>query len=170
MVFDYRGQLKTGDIVLHCWSSFPGENSQTLILSLPTVRLGRCVIGCVCELSLYGFVMPPFVWGKKCSFKRMLHAVCCRWTGRDVEPHWNHSNQSIHWERHRATHKLSRVLDATGCVSPFWQGIMPQDTHACSYCGITCFIYTLMSFKGVVHFNNGPHWLSIVICIPIMKN
>lgn len=24
MVFDYKGQLKTGDIILHCWSSFPG--------------------------------------------------------------------------------------------------------------------------------------------------
>lgn len=24
MVFDYKGQLKTGDITLHCWSSFPG--------------------------------------------------------------------------------------------------------------------------------------------------
>lgn len=24
MVFDYKGQLKTGDIILHSWSSFPG--------------------------------------------------------------------------------------------------------------------------------------------------
>lgn len=26
MVFDYKGQLKTGDIILHCWSSFPGQH------------------------------------------------------------------------------------------------------------------------------------------------
>ncbi|KAI7800973.1 phosphatidylinositol 4,5-bisphosphate 3-kinase catalytic subunit beta isoform isoform X4 [Triplophysa rosa] len=30
MVFDYRGQLKTGDIVLHCWSSFPDELEEML--------------------------------------------------------------------------------------------------------------------------------------------
>ncbi len=27
MVFDYKGQLKTGDIILHCWSSFPGKQT-----------------------------------------------------------------------------------------------------------------------------------------------
>lgn len=30
MVFDYRGQLKTGDIVLHTWSSFPDELEEML--------------------------------------------------------------------------------------------------------------------------------------------
>lgn len=30
MVFDYKGQLKTGDIILHCWSSFPGIHTITL--------------------------------------------------------------------------------------------------------------------------------------------
>ncbi|XP_051965614.1 phosphatidylinositol 4,5-bisphosphate 3-kinase catalytic subunit beta isoform-like isoform X2 [Xyrauchen texanus] len=30
MVFDYRGQLKTGDIILHCWSSFPDELEEML--------------------------------------------------------------------------------------------------------------------------------------------
>ncbi|KAA0702252.1 Phosphatidylinositol 4,5-bisphosphate 3-kinase catalytic subunit beta isoform [Triplophysa tibetana] len=30
MVFDYRGHLKTGDIVLHCWSSFPDELEEML--------------------------------------------------------------------------------------------------------------------------------------------
>lgn len=25
MVFDFKGQLKTGDLLLHSWSSFPGE-------------------------------------------------------------------------------------------------------------------------------------------------
>uniref|UniRef100_A0A673IC43 phosphatidylinositol-4,5-bisphosphate 3-kinase n=1 Tax=Sinocyclocheilus rhinocerous TaxID=307959 RepID=A0A673IC43_9TELE len=30
MVFDYRGQLKTGDIILHCWTSFPGEKTHML--------------------------------------------------------------------------------------------------------------------------------------------
>ncbi len=29
MVFDYKGQLKTGDIILHCWSSFPGTQTHT---------------------------------------------------------------------------------------------------------------------------------------------
>ncbi|MBN3300650.1 PK3CB kinase, partial [Amia calva] len=30
MVFDYRGQLKTGDIILHSWSSFPDELEEML--------------------------------------------------------------------------------------------------------------------------------------------
>ncbi|TUE70084.1 Phosphatidylinositol 4,5-bisphosphate 3-kinase catalytic subunit beta isoform [Bagarius yarrelli] len=30
MVFDYRGQLKTGDIILHTWSSFPDELEEML--------------------------------------------------------------------------------------------------------------------------------------------
>ncbi|XP_041920357.1 phosphatidylinositol 4,5-bisphosphate 3-kinase catalytic subunit beta isoform isoform X5 [Alosa sapidissima] len=30
MVFDYRGHLKTGDILLHCWSSFPDELEEML--------------------------------------------------------------------------------------------------------------------------------------------
>ncbi|XP_051521595.1 phosphatidylinositol 4,5-bisphosphate 3-kinase catalytic subunit beta isoform-like isoform X2 [Myxocyprinus asiaticus] len=30
MVFNYRGQLKTGDIILHCWSSFPDELEEML--------------------------------------------------------------------------------------------------------------------------------------------
>uniref|UniRef100_A0A3Q2DWA3 phosphatidylinositol-4,5-bisphosphate 3-kinase n=1 Tax=Cyprinodon variegatus TaxID=28743 RepID=A0A3Q2DWA3_CYPVA len=30
MVFDYKGQLKTGDIILHCWSSFPDELEEML--------------------------------------------------------------------------------------------------------------------------------------------
>lgn len=29
MVFDYKGHLKTGDINLHCWSSFPGNIRRT---------------------------------------------------------------------------------------------------------------------------------------------
>lgn len=34
MVFDYKGQLKTGDMILHCWSSFPGKHEQTKSHSL----------------------------------------------------------------------------------------------------------------------------------------
>nr|XP_023700850.1 phosphatidylinositol 4,5-bisphosphate 3-kinase catalytic subunit beta isoform [Paramormyrops kingsleyae] len=30
MVFDYRGHLKTGEVVLHCWSSFPDELEEML--------------------------------------------------------------------------------------------------------------------------------------------
>ncbi|MEQ2270636.1 Phosphatidylinositol 4,5-bisphosphate 3-kinase catalytic subunit beta isoform, partial [Xenotaenia resolanae] len=30
MVFDYKGQLKTGDDILHCWSSFPDELEEML--------------------------------------------------------------------------------------------------------------------------------------------
>ncbi|XP_072318072.1 phosphatidylinositol 4,5-bisphosphate 3-kinase catalytic subunit beta isoform [Eucyclogobius newberryi] len=30
MVFDYKGHLKTGDIILHCWSSFPDELEEML--------------------------------------------------------------------------------------------------------------------------------------------
>ncbi|XP_051963061.1 phosphatidylinositol 4,5-bisphosphate 3-kinase catalytic subunit beta isoform-like [Xyrauchen texanus] len=30
MVFNYRGHLKTGDIILHCWSSFPDELEEML--------------------------------------------------------------------------------------------------------------------------------------------
>lgn len=153
MVFDYRGQLKTGDIVLHCWSSFPGKNTQTHS-QLPgvsvTIRLckllGRCVIGClwtkekVQRVITSGVCDASFCVVKEGILKRMLHAVCCRWTGRNVEPHWDHSNQSIHGERHRTTHKLSNVLDATRCVSPFWQGIMPTPHSHMQIENRTCFL------------------------------
>lgn len=32
MVFDYKGQLKTGDIILHCWSSFPGIDTHKVMV------------------------------------------------------------------------------------------------------------------------------------------
>ena len=33
MVFDFKGQLRSGDIILHSWSSFPGK-IYILILSV----------------------------------------------------------------------------------------------------------------------------------------
>ncbi|KAF3848074.1 hypothetical protein F7725_021102 [Dissostichus mawsoni] len=55
MVFDYKGQLKTGDIILHCWSSFPGtpstnpytENATALHIHFP-------------EYSSHSIIFPPF--------------------------------------------------------------------------------------------------------------
>uniref|UniRef100_A0A3P9LWL3 phosphatidylinositol-4,5-bisphosphate 3-kinase n=1 Tax=Oryzias latipes TaxID=8090 RepID=A0A3P9LWL3_ORYLA len=38
MVFDYKGQLKTGDMILHCWSSFPDELEE-MLNPIGTVRI-----------------------------------------------------------------------------------------------------------------------------------
>lgn len=43
MVFDYRGQLKTGDIILHTWSSFPGEKSCILTFTIICHYVKSCV-------------------------------------------------------------------------------------------------------------------------------
>lgn len=64
MVFDFKGQLKTGDFVLHSWSSFPGKTwlviqkqlvvPKVLCPSAPSIHLGR--FGCLAWVS---FNYPP---------------------------------------------------------------------------------------------------------------
>lgn len=39
MVFDYKGQLKTGEIILHCWSSFPGKHKPYFRVKAPAYTL-----------------------------------------------------------------------------------------------------------------------------------
>ncbi|XP_068173009.1 phosphatidylinositol 4,5-bisphosphate 3-kinase catalytic subunit beta isoform isoform X2 [Antennarius striatus] len=65
MVFDYKGQLKTGDIVLHCWSSFPDELEEMLnpigtIQTNPYTENATALQIHFPEYSSHSIVFPPF--------------------------------------------------------------------------------------------------------------
>uniref|UniRef100_M3ZWR1 Phosphatidylinositol 4,5-bisphosphate 3-kinase catalytic subunit beta isoform n=1 Tax=Xiphophorus maculatus TaxID=8083 RepID=M3ZWR1_XIPMA len=65
MVFDYKGQLKTGDIILHCWSSFPDELEEMLnpigtIQTNPYTENATALHIHFPEYSPYPIVFPPF--------------------------------------------------------------------------------------------------------------
>uniref|UniRef100_A0A665VZ51 Phosphatidylinositol-4,5-bisphosphate 3-kinase n=1 Tax=Echeneis naucrates TaxID=173247 RepID=A0A665VZ51_ECHNA len=71
MVFDYKGQLKTGDINLHCWSSFPDELEEMLnpigtIQTNPYTENATALYIHFPEYSSHPVVFPPFdkvSWG-----------------------------------------------------------------------------------------------------------
>uniref|UniRef100_A0A4W6CFA6 phosphatidylinositol-4,5-bisphosphate 3-kinase n=1 Tax=Lates calcarifer TaxID=8187 RepID=A0A4W6CFA6_LATCA len=65
MVFDYKGQLKTGDINLHCWSSFPDELEEMLnpigtIQTNPYTENATALYINFPEYSSHPVVFPPF--------------------------------------------------------------------------------------------------------------
>uniref|UniRef100_A0A8C2Z512 phosphatidylinositol-4,5-bisphosphate 3-kinase n=1 Tax=Cyclopterus lumpus TaxID=8103 RepID=A0A8C2Z512_CYCLU len=65
MVFDYKGQLKTGDIILHCWSSFPDELEEMLnpigtIQTNPYTENATSLHINFPEYSSHSIVFPPF--------------------------------------------------------------------------------------------------------------
>ncbi|XP_069003589.1 phosphatidylinositol 4,5-bisphosphate 3-kinase catalytic subunit beta isoform [Embiotoca jacksoni] len=65
MVFDYKGQLKTGDIILHCWSSFPDELEEMLnpigtIQTNPYTENATALHIHFPEHSLHPIIFPPF--------------------------------------------------------------------------------------------------------------
>ncbi|GLD52844.1 phosphatidylinositol 4,5-bisphosphate 3-kinase catalytic subunit beta isoform [Lates japonicus] len=65
MVFDYKGQLKTGDINLHCWSSFPDELEEMLnpigtIQTNPYTGNAAALYINFPEYSSHPVVFPPF--------------------------------------------------------------------------------------------------------------
>uniref|UniRef100_A0A1A8FU29 phosphatidylinositol-4,5-bisphosphate 3-kinase n=2 Tax=Nothobranchius korthausae TaxID=1143690 RepID=A0A1A8FU29_9TELE len=65
MVFDYRGQLKTGDVILHCWSSFPDELEEMLnpigtIQTNPYTENATALHIHFPEYSSHPVVFPPF--------------------------------------------------------------------------------------------------------------
>uniref|UniRef100_A0A8D0DEF2 Phosphatidylinositol 4,5-bisphosphate 3-kinase catalytic subunit beta isoform n=1 Tax=Sander lucioperca TaxID=283035 RepID=A0A8D0DEF2_SANLU len=65
MVFDYKGQLKTGDIILHCWSSFPDELEEMLnpigtIQTNPYTENATALHIHFPEYSSHSIVFPPF--------------------------------------------------------------------------------------------------------------
>ncbi|KAI5086284.1 phosphatidylinositol 4,5-bisphosphate 3-kinase catalytic subunit beta isoform, partial [Silurus meridionalis] len=65
MVFDYRGQLKTGDIILHTWSSFPDELEEMLnpigtIQTNPYTENATALHICLPEYSGHPLTFPPF--------------------------------------------------------------------------------------------------------------
>ncbi|KAM4589944.1 phosphatidylinositol 4,5-bisphosphate 3-kinase catalytic subunit beta isoform 1-T3 [Fundulus diaphanus] len=65
MVFDYKGQLKTGDIILHCWSSFPDELEEMLnpigtIQTNPYPENATALHIHFPELHSHPVVFPPF--------------------------------------------------------------------------------------------------------------
>uniref|UniRef100_A0A665VYV6 phosphatidylinositol-4,5-bisphosphate 3-kinase n=1 Tax=Echeneis naucrates TaxID=173247 RepID=A0A665VYV6_ECHNA len=73
MVFDYKGQLKTGDINLHCWSSFPDELEEMLnpigtIQTNPYTENATALYIHFPEYSSHPVVFPPFdkvSWGPR---------------------------------------------------------------------------------------------------------
>uniref|UniRef100_A0A673AXU6 phosphatidylinositol-4,5-bisphosphate 3-kinase n=1 Tax=Sphaeramia orbicularis TaxID=375764 RepID=A0A673AXU6_9TELE len=65
MVFDYKGQLKTGDIILHCWSSFPDELEEMLnpigtIQTNPYTENATALHIHFPEYSSHPIIFPPF--------------------------------------------------------------------------------------------------------------
>ncbi|TKS81407.1 Phosphatidylinositol 4,5-bisphosphate 3-kinase catalytic subunit beta isoform [Collichthys lucidus] len=65
MVFDYKGQLKTGDIILHCWSSFPDELEEMLnpigtIQTNPYTENATALHIHFPEYSSHSIIFPPF--------------------------------------------------------------------------------------------------------------
>ncbi|KAJ7990571.1 hypothetical protein DPEC_G00301770 [Dallia pectoralis] len=65
MVFDYKGQLKTGDIILHSWSSFPDELEEMLnpigtIQTNPYTENATALHIQFPEYSPHPIVFPPF--------------------------------------------------------------------------------------------------------------
>ncbi|XP_010766378.1 phosphatidylinositol 4,5-bisphosphate 3-kinase catalytic subunit beta isoform-like, partial [Notothenia coriiceps] len=65
MVFDYKGQLKTGDIILHCWSSFPDELEEMLnpigtIQTNPYTENATALHIHFPEHSSHSIIFPPF--------------------------------------------------------------------------------------------------------------
>uniref|UniRef100_A0A8D3BQC7 phosphatidylinositol-4,5-bisphosphate 3-kinase n=1 Tax=Scophthalmus maximus TaxID=52904 RepID=A0A8D3BQC7_SCOMX len=65
MVFDYKGQLKTGDINLHCWSSFPDELEEMLnpigtIQTNPYTENATALYIHFPEYSSHPVIFPPF--------------------------------------------------------------------------------------------------------------
>lgn len=65
MVFDYKGQLKTGDIILHSWSSFPDELEEMLnpigtIQTNPYTENATALHVHFPEYSMHSIIFPPF--------------------------------------------------------------------------------------------------------------
>ncbi|KAM9732701.1 phosphatidylinositol 4,5-bisphosphate 3-kinase catalytic subunit beta isoform 1-T3 [Menidia menidia] len=65
MVFDYKGQLKTGDIILHCWSSFPDELEEMLnpigtVQTNPYTENATALHIHFPEYSSHSIIFPPF--------------------------------------------------------------------------------------------------------------
>ncbi|KAM4567297.1 phosphatidylinositol 4,5-bisphosphate 3-kinase catalytic subunit beta isoform 1-T4 [Odontesthes bonariensis] len=65
MVFDYKGQLKTGDIILHCWSSFPDELEEMLnpigtVQTNPYTENATALHIHFPEYSSHPIIFPPF--------------------------------------------------------------------------------------------------------------
>uniref|UniRef100_A0A672LIG2 phosphatidylinositol-4,5-bisphosphate 3-kinase n=1 Tax=Sinocyclocheilus grahami TaxID=75366 RepID=A0A672LIG2_SINGR len=81
MVFDYRGQLKTGDIILHCWTSFPDELEEMLnpigtIQTNPYTENATELHISFPEYSTQPVVFPAF--DKHVFYKQ--HLTCLRFT------------------------------------------------------------------------------------------
>uniref|UniRef100_A0A671VX98 phosphatidylinositol-4,5-bisphosphate 3-kinase n=1 Tax=Sparus aurata TaxID=8175 RepID=A0A671VX98_SPAAU len=65
MVFDYKGQLKTGELILHCWSSFPDELEEMLnpigtIQTNPYTENATALHIHFPEYSPHSIIFPPF--------------------------------------------------------------------------------------------------------------
>ncbi|XP_061683150.1 phosphatidylinositol 4,5-bisphosphate 3-kinase catalytic subunit beta isoform isoform X2 [Syngnathoides biaculeatus] len=65
MVFDYKGQLKIGDIILHCWSSFPDELEEMLnpigtIQTNPYTENATALHINFLEYAPHPIIFPPF--------------------------------------------------------------------------------------------------------------
>nr|XP_046149795.1 phosphatidylinositol 4,5-bisphosphate 3-kinase catalytic subunit beta isoform-like [Oncorhynchus gorbuscha]XP_046149796.1 phosphatidylinositol 4,5-bisphosphate 3-kinase catalytic subunit beta isoform-like [Oncorhynchus gorbuscha] len=65
MVFDYKGQLKTGDIILHSWSSFPDELEE-MLNPIGTIQTNPYTENCTAlhihlpDYNPHPILFPPF--------------------------------------------------------------------------------------------------------------
>uniref|UniRef100_A0A671VUJ5 phosphatidylinositol-4,5-bisphosphate 3-kinase n=1 Tax=Sparus aurata TaxID=8175 RepID=A0A671VUJ5_SPAAU len=94
MVFDYKGQLKTGELILHCWSSFPDELEEMLnpigtIQTNPYTENATALHIHFPEYSPHSIIFPPFdkvrhsvlliemhLWRVKICSARLMSSVC----------------------------------------------------------------------------------------------
>uniref|UniRef100_A0AAZ3PH03 phosphatidylinositol-4,5-bisphosphate 3-kinase n=1 Tax=Oncorhynchus tshawytscha TaxID=74940 RepID=A0AAZ3PH03_ONCTS len=69
MVFDYKGQLKTGDIILHSWSSFPDELEE-MLNPIGTIQTNPYTENCTAlhihlpDYNPHPILFPPFDKGR----------------------------------------------------------------------------------------------------------
>uniref|UniRef100_A0AAZ3SAM3 phosphatidylinositol-4,5-bisphosphate 3-kinase n=1 Tax=Oncorhynchus tshawytscha TaxID=74940 RepID=A0AAZ3SAM3_ONCTS len=70
MVFDYKGQLKTGDIILHSWSSFPDELEE-MLNPIGTIQTNPYTENCTAlhihlpDYNPHPILFPPFDKGRQ---------------------------------------------------------------------------------------------------------
>uniref|UniRef100_A0A673ICN1 phosphatidylinositol-4,5-bisphosphate 3-kinase n=1 Tax=Sinocyclocheilus rhinocerous TaxID=307959 RepID=A0A673ICN1_9TELE len=141
MVFDYRGQLKTGDIILHCWTSFPDELEEMLnpigtIQTNPYTENATELHINFPEYSTQPVVFPAF---DKCMHRKQLKEIMERdplsqlcenekdliWTLRyDCRENFPQSLPklllSVKWSKHEDMAQLQALLQ-------IWPKLSPRD-------------------------------------------
>uniref|UniRef100_A0A671VUD2 phosphatidylinositol-4,5-bisphosphate 3-kinase n=1 Tax=Sparus aurata TaxID=8175 RepID=A0A671VUD2_SPAAU len=148
MVFDYKGQLKTGELILHCWSSFPDELEEMLnpigtIQTNPYTENATALHIHFPEYSPHSIIFPPFdkvrhsvlliemhLWLKEIMERDALSQLCENekdliWTLRhDCIENFPQSLPklllSVKWSKHEDMAQLQALLQ-------IWPKLCPRD-------------------------------------------